>query len=168
MGQYCGLWELLKGMESPWCDGITWVAWKASMTWKVLLKGLWTLRRFGESILFRFQRLPELGSQPWMCVINSRLNCEWLCQEQKLICCWGCQILNEFRGQPIGWSMSDVNSRYQYKFYRKFVLICVYSNIIILVGFCPVKGSLYSTAVQFAASCIVLHSASGCNHDFKC
>ena len=30
MGQYRGLWELLKGMESPWCDGITWVAWKAS------------------------------------------------------------------------------------------------------------------------------------------
>ena len=30
MGQYLGLWEWLKGMESPWCDGITWVAWKAS------------------------------------------------------------------------------------------------------------------------------------------
>ena len=54
--------------------------------------------------------------------------------------------------------MSDVNSRYQYKFYRKFVLICVYSNIMILVGSAQSIGSLYSTwcnLQQSAASCTV-------------
>ena len=132
MGQYLDLWELLKGMESPGCDGITWVAWKASigdrLTWKVL-KGL------VDASAIRFQQFRQswAHNRECICIIDSRLSIWGDFVRSR---CWSVvedvKYWMNSKEQPIGWLMGDFNSKDWYKFYRKFVLICVYSNIMIL------------------------------------
>ena len=63
MGQYLGLWEWLRGrshlgvMES--------LEWLGKPLIGDLLKGPWTLPRFGESVsVSAIARVGELGSQP--------------------------------------------------------------------------------------------------------